>query len=317
MTDLEQFLHRGRSRWDELDGIVRSEASLDPAGWTKLSSLYRSLCADLAHARALDVTDDLQGFLDDLAARAHNRLYRAHVPVRWGLRRFVFVEVPREIRAQWRWVALAALATYGPWILCMALSMQSMDLAEAVLSAEQLRGAEEMYSTAPGRTFPQDVAMAGFYVFNNIGIAFRCFATGVLFGLGSLFFLVSNGAMIGTTFGHLVATGHGGNLLEFTCGHSAWELNGIVLAGAAGIRMGWALIDTGGQTRVGSLRTAGPILFRMIVGAALMIAVAAAIEGFWSASAVPRVVKWLFALVQVGIVGAWWFGSGRGEEAVG
>jgi len=43
--------------------------------------------------------------------------------------------------------------------------------------------------------------MASFYVYNNVGIAFRCFATGILFGLGSIFFLVYNGLCIGVVAG--------------------------------------------------------------------------------------------------------------------
>ena len=65
----------------------------------------------------------------------------------------------------------------------------------SVLPAELLDGMAEAYSKgfAEGRSGDQDAAMAGFYVYNNVGIAFRCFATGILFGLGSLFFLLYNG----------------------------------------------------------------------------------------------------------------------------
>ncbi len=73
--------------------------------------------------------------------------------------------------------------------------------------------------------------MTGFYVYNNIGIAFRCFATGVLFGLGSVFFLVYNGLMIGAVAGLVTAAGHGKNLLTFTCTHGAFELTAIVISG--------------------------------------------------------------------------------------
>ena len=52
--------------------------------------------------------------------------------------------------------------------------------------------------------------MAGFYVWNNVGIAFRCFATGALFGLGSVFYLVYNGLVLGTIEGHLWARGMAG-----------------------------------------------------------------------------------------------------------
>ena len=39
--------------------------------------------------------------------------------------------------------------------------------------------------------------MFGYYIMNNIGIAFQCYATGVLLGVGSVFFIAMNGAFGG------------------------------------------------------------------------------------------------------------------------
>jgi uncharacterized membrane protein SpoIIM required for sporulation len=49
----------------------------------------------------------------------------------------------------------------------------------------------------------------------------------------------------------------------------------------------------------------------LALGAAAMLMVAAGIEGFWSASPVPRVVKHAFAVVQIAIVGGWLALGGR------
>ena len=134
--------------------------------------------------------------------------------------------------------------------------------------------------------------MAGFYVYNNVGIAFRCFATGVLFGLGSVFFLVYNGLFIGAVAGLVTAAGHGKNLLTFTCTHGAFELTAIVISATAGMVMGYALVDTGGLTRFASLRARARDIAYLVLGAALMLLIAAGIEGFWSPSSVPARVKW-------------------------
>src|SRR5690606_18745055 len=125
------------------------------------------------------------------------------------------------------------------------------EFALAVLPNSMLEQMAESYREgfSAGRNADADAAMAGFYVYNNIGIAFRCFATGILFGLGSLFFLVYNGLVIGTVFGHVAASGGGPNILAFVSGHSAFELTAIVISGGAGLRMGYSLIDTGGMTR--------------------------------------------------------------------
>jgi uncharacterized membrane protein SpoIIM required for sporulation len=166
-----------------------------------------------------------------------------------------------------------------------------------------------------GRRESTDVGMAGFYVYNNIGISFRVFATGIFFGLGSAFFLVFNGVVIGATLGYVINAGAGRNILTFVMGHGAFELTAIVIAGGAGLRMGYALVRTEGLTRLGSLRAQGPALARLALGAAFMLAVAAGIEGFWSPSSVPDIVKWSVAGGLWLLVMIYLFAAGRGARA--
>jgi len=133
--------------------------------------------------------------------------------------------------------------------------------------------------------------MAGFYVYNNVGIALRCFALGIFGGLGSAFYLVQNGLTIGAILGYVATQGAGANIGTFIIGHGSLELGAIVLSGGAGHSLGWSVVAPGERTRLASLqRTAREILV-IVAGAAVMLVMAAGIEAFWSASSTPRVVK--------------------------
>jgi uncharacterized membrane protein SpoIIM required for sporulation len=175
---------------------------------------------------------------------------------------------------------------------------------------------EQAYSKGfnDGRDSDTNSAMAGFYVWNNVGIAFRCFATGILFGLGSAFFLLFNGLTIGTVFGAVSHAGYARNILTFCCGHAPFELTAIVIAGGAGLQMGFALIATGGLTRLGSLRAQGREIANLVIGAALMLGVAALVEGFWSPSSIAAPVKWVVAGVNALVVTAYFLFAGRRES---
>ena len=105
-----------------------------------------------------------------------------------------------------------------------------------------------------------------------------------------------------------------GNLGTFVVGHGTWELLGIVVSGTAGLRMGWAMVATGGRTRLGSLRATGPVLLRLVAGAFAMIGVAAVIEGLWSAGPASPAVKVVFGVVQLFIVVGWLGLGGRGQR---
>ena len=308
----DDFVAARRAAWSELDGLLLQDKELHrlhPGSISKAASLYRILCNDLTHAKSVGFGSDLVGYLDGLAARAHNALYGSR-PYRFAaLANLILREFPRTLRRRWKFQALAWALFLIPCIVGVVGAMSSQAFAEGVLPPAQLAQMSEMYSDGfeGGRDGGTNSMMAGFYVFNNVGIAFRCFATGILFGVGSMFFLVYNGLTIGTTTGWVVREGHGANILTFMCGHGPFELTAIIIAGAAGIQMGYALIDTGGRTRVGSLRAQAEELTHLVVGAAVMLVIAAGIEGFWSPSGVAPQVKWVVSGLNTFLVAGFLF----------
>lgn len=291
-----------RGDWNELTALLdqqRAWHKLAPATIARAAGLYRSVSADLMHARSAGYTADLVAFLDGLAARAHAGLYSAP-PYRLGaIVELVARDFPRTVRRYWKFVLVAALLFAGPGAVGFVGSVRSHAFAMQILPEATASQMRESYAHDPseGRTGSDNAFMAGFYVNNNIGIAFRCFATGILFGLGSMFFLVYNGLTIGTVAGFVQSEGYGRNLLTFIVGHGAFELTAIVISGAAGMVMGYALVETDGLTRFGSLRRRAPDLARLVMGVALMLAIAAGLEGFWSPSHAPRPVKLAVAAV--------------------
>jgi uncharacterized membrane protein SpoIIM required for sporulation len=308
----DAFVAPRRERWDRLERLLH-EGPATASEWSELAAGYRALCSDLSIARSAGMPSVVQDMLDDLAGRAHNRLYAVR-PTGWGaaLVRDALVGFPREVREQWRFFLLASVLFYGPFVVGSVWAAIDPSFAAAVLSEAMVEQMERMYGSDDlARGFGGDVTMAGFYVLNNVGIAFRCFATGALFGVGSIYCLVYNGLVIGTVAGHLGSVGLGGNLLSFVAGHAAWELTGVCVAGAAGLRLGWALVATGGATRAGSVRRASGAIYRLVVGAAFMLLVAAAIEGFWSASPLPFAARLVFGAVQIALVALWLTFGGR------
>jgi uncharacterized membrane protein SpoIIM required for sporulation len=286
---------RGRA-WNELDALLGPGDVLYKADGPTISrtaALYRDLCTDLMRCRAAGYTPDLTAYLDALAARAHAALYGTQ-PFRLpDVLAFFTRDFPRALRANWKAFAISNALFWVPFLLGLLGASVSAELAQKVLPAAALEGFARMYEKGlHGRDVGTDTGMAGFYVMNNVGIAFRCFATGILYGTGSIFFLVYNGLVTGVAVGYVMSAGHGANIWTFMCGHAPWELGAIVIAGGAGLEMGYALVETRGLTRVGSLRRAAPSVARQILGAAAMLFVAAGLEGFWSPSALPPPVKW-------------------------
>lgn len=313
--DQDQFVARRRESWRELERLLEAGKELhrsSPADISLAASLYRSVCSDLMRARA-EYGSELVRYLDGLAARAHNLLYGTRAYRLSGIWDLLAREFPRTLRRRWRFFVLATVLFYVPMLFGIFGTLASAEFAQTIMPAQMLAGMEEMYQEGfdEGRDVQADSQMAGFYVLNNVGIAFRCFATGILFGVGSLFFAIYNGLVIGVGVGWVIRTGHGANIGTFVCGHGPFELTAIVIAVAAGLQMGWALVASEGRTRLGSLRAQAHELGHLIVGAGAMLLIAAFLEGYWSPSGVPRELKWTASGVFIVLVAAWLALAGR------
>ncbi len=292
----DEFVAQRSPCWRELEELLDAPRAADNGERiAHIAALYRELCADTMRARSLGFGPDLRRRLDALAARSHNFLYRTPRQHAMSAVRRMLSDFPRTVREQWPFVLTAAVLFWLPFAVGLIGALHSQAFAERVLSAEALEQAAESYSRgfAAGRSSGTNATMAGFYVSNNIGIAFRCFATGVLFGAGSVFFLVYNGLNTGTVVGYVHFVGHGRNIFTFVCGHSAFELGAIVICGAAGLKLGYSLLDTGGLTRLASLRVSGKSTVTLVLGAAMLLTLAAALEAFWSPSSAPDQLKWV------------------------
>ncbi|WP_397451525.1 stage II sporulation protein M [Pseudomonas sp. NA-150] len=250
---------------------------------------YRRICQHLALAQERGYSSLLIDPLQQLAMRGHQQFYRHRSQLTAQVLAFILAGFPRLVRAQWRFVLVSALLFFGSLIGMGLLVYFFPDLVYSVVTPEQVTEMEGMYDPAAhrlgqaaARGANEDWMMFGYYIMNNIGIAFQTFASGLLFGLGSLFFLFFNGLMIGAVAGHLSGVGFGQTFWSFAIGHGAFELTAIALAGAAGLKLGWSLLAPGPLPRSEALRLAAKTSVQLICGVMLFLLIAAFIEAYWS-----------------------------------
>ena len=288
----------------KLEGRSRRAASASLVA--RFSALYRSACADLALADAYQLPVSTVQYLHQLVGRAHNQLYRSRsFRMSTWLDR-LFVEVPQKLFRD-NALRLAFCIFWGIFILSGLLSYARPDFAERVIGKQQMTMVEDMYETPhQGRAIGQNGFMAGFYVFNNAGIGLRCFALGILFGIGGLFATIYNAAMLGGIFGHMATVPQQENFFRFVTAHGPYELTAIVLSAAAGMKLGFSLIDTKGQSRIDALQRAARDMMPCMAAAMVMFLMAAAIEGFISPSDLPYWSKASVAVFSAATL-VWYF----------
>ncbi|WP_439886210.1 stage II sporulation protein M [Pseudomonas sp. MBLB4123] len=285
------FESRHQADWQafaaQLEALERGKA--DAAQCTGFAAAYRRLCQQLALAQARGYSNHLVEQLQQLALRGHQQFYRHRSPLGAQLLGFLLGGFPRLVRAEWRCVLAASLLFFGSLLGMGLLVYLFPELVYSLMDPEQVSSMEQMYDPDArrlGRFSERDSGddwlMFGFYIMNNIGIAFQTFASGLLLGLGSLFFLLFNGLMIGAVAGHLTQIGYGQTFWSFVIGHGAFELTAIALAGAAGLKLGWALLAPGRLPRGEALRLAAARSVRLVGGVILLLLLAAFVEAYWS-----------------------------------
>jgi uncharacterized membrane protein SpoIIM required for sporulation len=292
---------------------LRQEQALD------FPPSYRRVCHHLALARGRGYSHEITDRLQHLVQQGHRVLYRAPAP-RWHrVAGFLIAGFPRLVRAQWRCMLAAAVLFYLPALITLVLMQLRPELAHTVFSSAQLAQFEKMYDPANahiGRSSGTDMQMFGFYVMNNVSIAFRTFASGLFFGVGAIYVLGANGVLIGGMAGHLTAIGYGGPFWRFVVGHSSFELSALVIAGGAGLQLGLTLLAPGRQRRGPALVAAGWVGAQLAMGAFAMLLVAAFIEAYWSSiAALPDALKFgSGVLLWIAVLGWLWRGGRSGAH---
>jgi uncharacterized membrane protein SpoIIM required for sporulation len=315
----EAFERAGGERWQRFElALGELDAKRSVADFPRQ---YRLVCQDLVLARDRQFEASLVARLNALALRGHQHLYGARTSsggfVELFLRRF-----PRAVRSEWRLFALMCVLLFGTGATVFAQIQRTPDLVYSIVGSEQVAEYEEMYDpNGKDHNEPREardgVLMVFFYVGNNVSVAFRTFASGIAFGIGSVFMTLYNGLAMGAVAGHLEQIGYAERFWPFVIGHGSFELTAIALAGVAGLRMGLALVVTRQRSRAQALREATQRTIPILYGMTGMLLFAAVIEGLWSGQpAIPALVRYWAGAGLWAVVAAWLaFGGLRSGDA--
>jgi uncharacterized membrane protein SpoIIM required for sporulation len=160
-------------------------------------------------------------------------------------------------------------------------------------------------------------AMSSWLMTHNLTVCFLAFSTGIVFGLGPLYFMFINGLLLGVVGAACQQHGMSIDLWSFVAPHGALELPSIVLAGAAGLRLGRGVVFPGLYRWRDSVTLAGVEATRMVAGIIPLLVIAGTLEGFFSPSAAPVWLKFTVGGVLFALLLLWLFRPvpAVGEEA--
>lgn len=318
-----QFEQRHRPDWERYRALLdtlEGPRKHQRGALGEFPQRYRDICTHYALARSRGYSPGLVDELHALAQRGYPVLYQRRTRLLQGALELMARTFPRTLRRHARLFSLALACLALPMLLMGLATFQDSDLIRSLMNEMQILELESAYdpdNRMLGRSAQHAsdsrVAMFGFYILNNIGIGFRSFATGLLFGLGTALILVFNGLHIGAAAGHLSGIGYGETFWSFVSGHAPYELTAIAICGTAGLLLGQALLAPGRRTRLAALRANAREAIILTGGGALLLVFAAVIEAFWSANQAPVLLKYGVGIGGWCMVALWLMLAGRGR----
>lgn len=278
------------AEWARLDALLtrietRSVRVLSDDDLLALPLLYRSALSSLSVARETSLDRALVAYLEQLCARAYFQIYGVSDSAWRDLGRFFTQGWPAAVASLWRETLVMAFLTVAGTLAAYALVRSDPSWFFGIIPEAMAGGRDPGASAATLRdtiyTTQQDGlgVFASFLFGHNAQIAIFAFALGFAFVVPTALLVLYNGLTLGAMIAVFADKGLGPNFLAWLAIHGTTEMFAIMIAGAAGMRIGTAIAFPGAQERMVAVVAAGRTAAIAIAGVVLMLAVAAILEG--------------------------------------
>jgi uncharacterized membrane protein SpoIIM required for sporulation len=296
---LDRFVKERQPAWNELEELVRQARRrpqrLDPARIRRLGELYRGAAADLALARRRFPGDPVAARLEELVGRARHLVYASQTR-RGSVVRFFARDYWHLVRSHMVAVGISAALLFAPASLAASWALRDRPAAMGLVPAEFRPAVEEKH---PWRDLSagDQAAFSTLVQANNIKVTAAAFAGGITLGLLTAVALIFNGVLLGAVAGLMIGAGNWLGFVDLVTAHGVLELSCLIVGGAAGLSLGWSIVDPGRGTRGESLVAEGRRSVALVIGTAPWLVVAGIVEGFRATLAEAG----LGAVISVGV----------------
>jgi uncharacterized membrane protein SpoIIM required for sporulation len=314
-VDADVFAAAHRAEWARLDELVKRRRRLSGDEVDELVGLYQRAATHLSVVRSAGDAR-LTAELSTRVARARGAVTGAHAPAWRQVGRFFSVAFPAQAyRLRWWWFGAAAgsiiLAVISAAWIARSPEVQASLLPPA--QAKQLVQHEfrDYYSQYAATSFAAKVWT------NNVWVAAESLIFGILLGIPTVLVLVENALNIGIDAGFMIGHGRSTEFFALILPHGMLELSAVFLAAAAGLKLGWTIIDPGPRSRAVALAEEGRSTVTLALGMIVVLLVSGVIEAFVTPSPLPTWARISIGAVVEAAFLAYIFGLGRRAALAG
>lgn len=291
-----RFRAEREADWIAFDTLLgrletRGAKALSSDELLQLPILYRATLSSLSIARATMLDKALLDHLEGLAMRGYFLIYGVRETRLSRLRRFFLYDWPAAVRAVWKETLIIALIITLGALTSWSLVAHNPEWYYNFVPDEMAGGrdpratVEFLRSTlGHGKAGGEDEGalhvFATFLFTHNSRVSIMSFALGFAFGVPTMMLEYYQGIGLGAMLAVFSAKGLGVDFGGWLFIHGTTELFAAALSGAAGLRIGSAVVFPGARSRLQAAAEAGRTAGKVMVGVILMLLAAGLLEGF-------------------------------------
>ncbi len=274
------FLKQNADKWQQFENLISTKGNSDP---DIMADLFVQLTDDLSYSKTHYPKAKTTQYLNSLAARVHQEIYKNKKEKRSRIITFWKYELPFLFKNSHKQLLYAFLIFIVAALIGAVSSAYDDSFVRLIMGDSYVNMTlENIDNGDPMAVYKKmnEVDMFLGITVNNIYVSFLCFAMGILFSLGTGYMLFTNGIMLGA-FQYFFYTK--GVLLESVLViwiHGTLEISAIIIAGCAGLTLGNSFLFPGTYSRAASFVKGAKQGVKIAVGLVPIFITAGFLESF-------------------------------------
>lgn len=298
------FIKKNIDKWRG----YQSEKTEDP---DEMAQQFTELVDDLGYSKTFYPHSKVTTYLNGLASRIYLGIYRNKKEESSRILRFWKTELPLVVRKHHREVLVAFLIFILFALMAVFSAANDENFIRGILGDGYVEMTEENIAKGdPFGVYKDENALLMFVriAINNIRVSFITFVAGILLSIGTVWFMLQNGVMVGAFQYYFFTKGLGWASVLVIWIHGTLEISSIILSGAAGLVLGNSMLFPGTHRRLDSLKSGAKDGLKILVGVVPLLIIAATLEGYVTRySEMPRILSISILTISFVFV-VWYFG---------
>lgn len=295
------FVKQNKDKWLTFESVLSNNIAIQPDA---LSNLYIEVTDHLSYAKTFYPNSNTVLYLNDLASKAHQKIYKTKKESKNRLITFFTKECPLLFKLHHRELLIAFLV-FSLFVIVGAFSAANEgDFVRAFLGDGYVN--MTLDNIAKGDPMGVYKEQGEFNMFlgitlNNIKVALFAFAYGILLGIGSLYIMMQNGIMLGSFQYFFYEQGLLWESARTIWIHGTIEISVIIIAGCSGLVVGNGILFPGTYTRLESFQRGIKNGLKILMSTIPFFIIAGFLEGFVTRH--TEMPDWLAVLIITASLG--------------